>query len=490
MKILFIYPGFVVREVPLNIMYVSAAAKKAGHQCQLFHFTPYKSKSILRSTRELIIEAFEMKMRYYDPDMVAFTVMVQDYMLTCELTKLAKHKYKKTTVWGGIQPILETDLCFEADGLDYICTGEGEEVFPLLLECLERDKDPSDIAGIWHKRNGNVIKNDRPYLVQNLDIIDFPDRDLMEDKYYNAELIGANILTARGCPFPCSFCQNQELMNIYRGKGHFVRYRSIENVIREMELVIKRYDSPSFYISDEIFTLNKDRVLDFCKEYKRRIDRPFMIQTRIDRMCDEDMMKALKDGGCFMINLAIESGNDHLRNKILKKNTTREHIYKAFRLAKDHGIMTTSFNMIGVPGENIKTIYETIDINREVLPDRILCSIFMPLPGTALGQYCKEHNLLKSRLEETTNYYSQVTVKNDSLSDRTMIGYQGFFDWYVLLSPRWYFFVHLLRLIYQGLVFPMLPKSQFFYRIRENIVEFVYQSKRFLPQKTMHVVNR
>lgn len=490
MRILFVYPGYIVREVPLNIMYISAVAKKEGHECELFHFAPYKSKSFIKTTSELIVEAFEKKLKEYDPDVVAITVMIQDYDLTRKITSIAKKKYGKVTIWGGIQPILEPLKCFEEEALDYICAGEGEVVFPKLLKAIETKGNIKDLEGIWFKENGKVVENGRPYLISDLDGLPFPDRDLLEDKYYKAELTGANILTARGCPFPCSFCQNKELMNIYRGKGNFVRYRSLENIFKEIEFIIEKYNAPSFYISDEMFTLDKKRAGEFCKEYKHRIQKPFMIQTRIDSIDDEDLVRDLKDAGCFMINLAIESGNDHLRNVILRKNTPRDQILRVFKLLEKNGIMTTSFNMIGVPGETKRTIHETIDINKEVGAARILCTIFMPLPGTELGNYCDKNNLLKRRLEDTTNYYSQVTVKNQELSDRTLIGYQGFFDWYVLLSSKWHPFINFFRYVYQICVTPDLPKSQFFFKVRENIVEFVYQLKRFLPHKRIHIKNR
>ena len=490
MKILFVYPGVIVREVPLNVMYVSSAIRQEGHQSQLFHFTPYKSNSITKTTFRLIIEAFEIKMKEFQPDVVAFSVMIQNYLITCELTRIAKIKYNKVTIWGGIQPIIEPEKCFEIKELDYICTGEGEHVFPQFLNCLQKGKDVSKIIGIWLNGNGRIIRNGRPNLLDDLDSIPFPDRDLLENKYYNAELTGANILTARGCPFHCSFCQNKELMNIYRGKGKFVRYRSFENIFKEMELIIERYDAPSFYISDETFTINRERVIEFCQDYKCRINKPFMVQTRIDHLNDKELIKNLSDAGCFMINLAIESGNDLLRNNTLNKRISKEQIFRAFKLAKDHNIMTTSFNMIGVPGETKKTIQETIDINRKVKPDRILCTIFMPLPGTDLGNYCKTKKLLKRPLEETTNYYSQVTIKNVNLSDRTLIGYQGFFDWYVVLPEKWFPLINILRLIYQILVAPYPSKNQFFYILRENIIEFVYQSKKFLPQKKLHIRKR
>jgi len=202
---------------------------------------------------------------------------------------------------------------------------------------------------------------------------------------------------------------------------------------------------------------------------------------------DDTLARALADAGCFMVNMAIESGNEQIRNNIMKKGFSTEQIFKAYRIVHDHGMITSSFNMIGTPGESRKTIWETIEINRALKPSRILCTIFMPLPGTALGDYCKNNNLMTHNLHNTTNYYSQVAVKNPKLSPYELIGYQGFFDWYVLLPKQLHWLVHILRFIYQSLVSPSIPQNPLKRKIREIIVETIYQMKRFLPDKKLHV---
>jgi anaerobic magnesium-protoporphyrin IX monomethyl ester cyclase len=490
MKILFVYPGYIVREVPLNVMYVSASVKAAGHESRLFHFSPYRRLSWTRSAAERIEEGFIETMRDFNPDIVGFSVMVQDYGITKRLSDIAGKTFRTPVIWGGIQPILEPERSIGEAEVDYICTGEGEYAFVEFLERLERGRDPFTVPGIWAKdKKGNIHRNDRPDLVGDLDGLPFPDRDLLDPEYYRAELTGANILTARGCPFPCSFCQNKALIEHYRGKGKFIRYRGFDNVFREMEEVIDKYGAPSFYFSDEMFTLDRRRAIEFCREYKRRIKKPFMIQTRADYM-DEELARVLAEAGCFMVNMAIESGNEHIRNVVLKKNIPSERIIEAYRLVRDYGMMASSFNMIGVPGETVDTIWETIEVNRRLKPDRILCSIFMPLPGTELGDYCRDNGLMTGDVTETTNYYSQVTVRNPDIPPRTLIGYQGFFDWFVLLPRGFHWAVHALRVIYQSLVPPRIPDGTAKRKLRETIIETVYQMKRFLPQKKLHVKAR
>ena len=490
MKILFVYPGYIVREVPLNVMYVSAACRVAGHATKLFHFSPYKKVSWSKNISQRIEEGFLKYIEEFSPDIVAFSVMVQDYALTKRLSWIVKNLFKIPVVWGGIQPILEPEKSIAEEDVDYICTGEGEHVFVEFLKHFGAGEDTTKTEGIWAKDSqGRIYRNGCPKLIDNLDQLPFPDRDLFEPEYYRAELTGANILTARGCPFLCSFCQNKALMEHYKGKGRFVRYRSLDNVFKEMEEVIEKYQAPSFYLSDEMFTLDKKRAIDFCQEYKKRINKPFMVQTRADYM-DEKMAKELANAGCFMVNMAIESGDEYIRNKVLKKNISTQKIKEAYRVVDENGMMTASFNMIGLPNETHKQVWETIEINRKLRPDRIMCSNFMPLPGTELGEQCAAEGLVAGDAADTTNYYSQVVVDNKNIAARTLVGYQGFFDWFVLL-PKWlYWFVHILRIIYQTLVSPTIPDNLIKRNIREIIIEKVYQMKRYLPHKNLHLESR
>ena len=184
-------------------------------------------------------------------------------------------------------------------------------------------------------------------------------------------------MTGRGCPYPCTFCQNKFFLEIYKGHGSFIRYRSFENIFQEMEQVIDKYKAERFYFSDETFTMNKERVIGFCGEYKKHFKNPFMCQTRVDCL-DEDIVSSLKDAGCDHISLAIEAGNERLRTKVLKKSFKDEQIFKAFELAKKYDMKTQSFNMIGIPEETKETIFETVNLNKSLQPDRILCTIYRP----------------------------------------------------------------------------------------------------------------
>jgi radical SAM superfamily enzyme YgiQ (UPF0313 family) len=397
-----------------------------------------------------------------------------------KLAGIVKEKTVAKVICGGIHPTIDPEETINEKDVDFICIGEGEKSVVDLVFKIKKNEDYTSIKGIWVKKNGKIYRNLLGELEENLDTIPFPDREALSDHYYNDELIGTNILTSRGCPYHCSFCQNKYLMSIYNGRGKFVRYRSFENIFAEIEFLINRYHIKKLYFSDETFTLNKNRVLKFCDEYKKRINLPFMCQTRVDTV-DEEIISAMKEARCFQLSLAIESGNENIRKKLLNKPYTNKQINDVFQLAKKYNLKTQSFNIIGVPGERLEHIFETIELNKKVQPDRILVTIFMPFKGTELGEWCFKKGLVKGNPKKASNIYNAVSIEYDNINPKTILGYQGFFDWYVRLPNRYYKIINLIRFIYQTMLPTQNPNNRFLMFFRFLLIKFVHRLKRFLP---------
>lgn len=489
MKILLVYTGYTIREVPLNVLYISAALKKAGHTTTVFELTPYKKRPVFGDPNRIIKSAFHKVLKEFNPDLVGFSTMTINLNLARSLARVVKESTNTPVIFGGVHPTLGPEETINMPEVDMICVGEGEEAVVELVNKMEAKQDFTRTKGIWVKDNGRVCRNPIMPLDNNIDEIPFPDRDVFPSEFYRAELTGANLMTGRGCPYPCTFCQNKAFLEMYKGHGSFIRYRSFENIFQEIEELIGKYKAERFYFSDETFTMNKQRVIEFCSEYKKHFRNLFMCQTRVDCL-DEEIVAALKEAGCDHVSLAIEAGNERLRREVLKKRFKDEQVFKAFDLVKKYKMRTQSFNMIGLPEDTKETIFETIRMNKSLQPDRILCTIYMPFKGTELGRRCIEEGLVLRPVEESNGYYTEVTIKNYYLKPRTLIGYQGFFDWYVRLPEKYYWAVDILRLIYQTI----LPTTQavpgpvrYF---REQVIEFVYGLKGYLPNHTYVIKNR
>ena len=197
-----------------------------------------------------------------------------------------------------------------------------------------------------------------------------------------------NMMTARGCPYQCSFCLWPQAMY-----GHKQRFRSVDNVISEIHQLVEKYGVKELNIDDGTFTTNKTRVIEFCQ--RLRSERHKIIWTcngRVDNL-DDDMLSEMKSAGCKMIRLGIESGSQEVLDKI-KKGLTLKEIEEGVKLVKNHGIQALGGFMFGFPYDSKKTVEETIQFAKRLSPDQVQFSIAMCYPGTSLYEYAKQNNLL------------------------------------------------------------------------------------------------
>lgn len=209
-----------------------------------------------------------------------------------------------------------------------------------------------------------------------------------------------NFAVSRGCPYNCSFCLNHQMRNLYKNKGRYVRRRSVDNIIKEIKDTIKSYDIRIIRFPDDVFTLDKTWTLNFCKRYKKEIGIPFGITTRPD-LLDENIVKGLKNAGCYSVSMGIETGDEKTRNTLLRKNLNDAEIRAAVSLLKRHNIKITTYNIIALPGETVDDIIKTIRFNIELKPENPVFSIFQPYKKLMLTEYALKQGLLtRSEVEE------------------------------------------------------------------------------------------
>jgi radical SAM superfamily enzyme YgiQ (UPF0313 family) len=318
-----------------------------------------------------------------------------------------------------------------------VCIGEGEGALLDLLNAIDKKKDIIKIKNLWVKKDKKIYKNPVRPLIQNLDSLPFPDRELFED-YDNEQF-----MTGRGCPYTCSYCINHKLIKLYSGQ-YFVRYRSIKNVFKEIKEVDKKSRIKNIAFIDETFTTSKKRAKEFCKKYEKEIGIPFSIQTRANTV-DKEIIASLKNAGCYLILIGIENANENIRNNMLRRNMTKEQIINAFKTAKEAGIQTFSFNMIGVPGETRKTIIETIDFNKELGTERRQYSIYFPFKGTELGDFCYEKNYVKEKPER--DYFIKSFLNLPTMSGKMVDSYMAVLPLYYALPRGFYFLADIIRYI-------------------------------------------
>lgn len=251
------------------------------------------------------------------------------------------------------------------------------------------------IGGITYRNDDEIVDNGDGEFAEDLDKIPFPDRDIIPWQWYLEAWYSRkpfmNMMTARGCPYHCAFCLWPQSMY-----GHKQRFRSVDNVIAEIDYIVGRYGVRELNIDDGTFTTNKKRVIEFCRRLRRKnFDLIWTCNGRVDNL-DDEMLSEMKSAGCKMIRLGVESGSQEVLNKI-KKGLTLKQIEDGVRLVKKHGIQALGGFMFGFPYDSRKTVEKTIQLAKKLSPDQVQFSINMCYPGTSLYEYAKENNLLLAK---------------------------------------------------------------------------------------------
>ena len=430
MKILLVYPNIVEspKDISHGLATISSVLKSKGHKLELIDTSFGMSDKV-----------FLEKARRFSPDLVAFTTATNDFEYACHLASLIKKEFPVPIIAGGFHPTIAPGETINKSCFDIVCIGEGEQAISELASSMEKAKRNTKIKNLWFKvKKGNklkIIKNSVRPLIQDLDSLPFADRDIFDySKYLDWNHGTSSFISTRGCPFQCTYCINHFLIKVYCGEGKYVRFRSINNLFKEISQVIKKFpEVKTIEFYDDTFTLDDSRVRQFCSRYKEEIGLPFNINARVNAVKPE-MFELLKQAGCVRVSIGIESGDDFIRNKILKRNMSDEQIIKTFKAAKKAGLKTYAFNMIGIPFENLSSIKKTIELNRKCQPDYVGVSIFNAFKGTAIYELCKKNNWLRE--DYSSSYFRDSNIKHPNFSIPKLRRIRNSFGFRVFLSYK------------------------------------------------------
>ncbi|MBN1576884.1 MAG: radical SAM protein [Chitinispirillaceae bacterium] len=326
------------------------------------------------------------------PDIVGLTVMTQtliDVMRIVEISHVKAPRAK--VVLGGPHVHLFPGETITLPGIDYVVLGEGERTFRELVDKLEAKDDLENISGLVFKRGRKIINTGFPEMVNDLDALSFPARNLTDVKLYDSVLMPRSpvttLFTSRGCPYVCSFCDRPHL-------GKKFRARSADNVIAEIE-ECKRLGIRDFLIYDDTFTVRRDRVFDICRKIiDNKLDIHFDARARIDTV-DDEILRLMKEAGCQGIHYGVEAGTEKIL-RVLRKGITLEQAEDVFRLTHRIGIKTLAYFMIGSPSETKEDIEETFRFAKKLDSDYMHLTILTPFPGTEIYRRGMESGVIKT----------------------------------------------------------------------------------------------
>ncbi len=385
---------------PLGLGYVASAVAKSGHDVTLYD-NFFDGIIKLRDSGGGDVSIFMSSLDEYienspKPDVVCLSMMFSAFyngMLEC--LKRTRRSWPDTvTVVGGSHATMAPESLYSVDQIDYIVTYEGEETLPKLLNCLENGGNVSEIPGLHYRVNGTFEGNIDFERIADLDSLEWPDWHALNiADYYRIGRFGgahavpnasgkpcAPILTSRGCRGRCAFCSAPKLM------GHKVRMRSPNEVVDELEYLIKEFGIRFFDITDDDFTYSKQRSIDICKEIvRRRLDIQWSAKNGlIACSLDRDVIGAMSDSGCRYVAIGIESANEDILRWLRKPISIPKlkEVRQIFREFPE--IYLAGYFIIGFPDETREMMYETRDLALELELDWNAVTMAQPLPGSRM----------------------------------------------------------------------------------------------------------
>ncbi len=416
MRVLFVYPylsRYIHAPFDYGISSLSAILKADGHITRLLSFTSIDTAS------------FENCITEFSPQLICVSVWSGKVREVVEFVEWAS-RYHIPIIVGGIYPTVAPEKAIaQFKPACGICVGEGDLALREFVRALEEGKDCSLIKNIWVRHNESIIRNPLAPLVDDLDILPLPDREIFNLQKSIADTGTVKFNASRGCPNSCSFCAESYLKQIYPER-HKLRRRSVRRLLEEICSTIQSYRSVQYIgFDDDCFTIGKSWIREFCRAYASEIGIPFYVNTRVDLM-DDEIAQWLKEANCVEIRMGIESGNEALRNIVLQKNVTNAQIIRAFKIVKDHEIHSLAYNMIGVPFETEATLRETFELNRLIAPKYVRVSVFQPYLGTHLYHICKVNDWIKEEDVETS-YYGPYLLQQPSIQSEKIEFYYKLF---------------------------------------------------------------
>ncbi len=417
MKILLIQPeepkgspfGRKVLTPPIGLMYIAAVLENNGFEVEIF------DNNLLGLTEEKL----SRKIRDANPDVVGISldcVRLYPALLIASSVKTIFHN-QVPVVMGGPHVNVRYDRVIQYPEVDFVVYGEGEYTMLELCKAINENKTKDSILGLCFKENGRTKINPPRPLIANLDELPLPALHLVPVTRYprKGECVTNipidQINTSRGCPFDCAFCSNNYIW------GRKYRYRSPENVMKEIYLHVEKYGAKGVYFREDCFTVNRKRAIDICESITREgLDIALECESRVDTL-DRELLQIMRQAGFESIWFGVESGNQKTLD-MMNKGISPEQVKNVFKWCRELGIKAGASIMLGIPYETLEDMKNTIRFVKEIDAEYVIPNIFIGIPMSKM--YCEiiQNNWIMS------SYGDIIFVKTDNFDRVDMEEFQ------------------------------------------------------------------
>jgi radical SAM superfamily enzyme YgiQ (UPF0313 family) len=311
------------------------------------------------------------------PDLIISSISTPTIEEDLKVLKQLKDSTRAKIAIFGVHATYFADELIREDYIDYVILND-----PELSAFQIASGDSENFEGVVYKSSGKIIRLSSEE--SKISSFRIPSWDLVDLEKYKIPIKKKKyvlVSTARGCPFDCSFC----VVPYYYGKK--VRFREVSEVIEELK-VVSRYADEVFFHTD-LFTLKKDYVLRLGEQIIReKINIHWICNSRVDTF-DREMAEMMKKAGCWMVSFGIESGSQEILD-LCRKKITLDQSREAVQVARDAGLISIGHFVLGIPGETLETIRQTLHFSKELDPDFAEFYIATPFPGSDLFEKVKE----------------------------------------------------------------------------------------------------
>lgn len=413
MKILLINPHCRRPVVlPLGLGYVASALRGRGHQVEVLdinghQYSPAQVEDILQDT---------------SCDCVGIGGLTSTYKYVKWLSGVIKRlKPGIPIIAGNMISTAYPGLLLGNTEVDIAVIDEGEETCKELISALSNGSDLQGVNGIWYKKNGAIYQAPPRPRISDLDSLAFPARDLFPVRNYirnnpDFGLRCLDISAVRGCPYKCIYCS--------RPFGGKVTYRSVDNVIEEIDFLKKTYAAEYISFVDDMLLSSRRWIEEFCGKLLARKARVKWGASARVNLVDRELIRTMKKAGCAHLTYGFETGSQKILD-IMHKQATVEQAARAIKMTQDAGIVIVGSFMVGMIGETRQTIRETVEFikRNRLADDRIFFTT--PFPGTHLYEQAKALGRLPENeekyIESLGEMFSTFLVNLTDFSNEELI---------------------------------------------------------------------
>ena len=377
------------------------------------------------------IEQLKNEIQAYRPDFIAVNTSTPSITGDLKIAGIAgKIDRKIKTIFFGIHVTALPEETFrENTDVEFIVDGEPEYTIRDFALALKKNITLSSVEGLIYKREGKIVRNKKRPFIENLDELPYPAWDLVNINGYRLPITNRPFLltlTARGCPYPCEFCAAQTLY------GKKPRLRSWQKIVSEMKYVKEHYGVNDFLFWSENAISDRQHMYDISRGLCETLPGVRWVCNGRADIIDEELLKVMKESGCWMIGYGIEAGTRRVLD-LMDKHITIGDIERAVRLTKEAGLEVTGHVMVGFPGETRADILETIKLVKRLGLDYVQPYCAVPFPGSPLYKKAKDAGWIKtadwSKFEQNFSVLSTPFLSaKEAMSLRSKLIRDFYFD--------------------------------------------------------------